>query len=82
MRAKNCFRQVCAKFALQTPDGDNIVVTAFEDTLRATAQDVSRLSKTELAEVLFLIENVLVKCDCNTVIVKCFMISFKTANLW
>ena len=65
MRAENCFSQVCAKFALQAPEGDNIIMTAFEDTLTATAQDVSSVSETELAEVLLLMEHVLVKDDCK-----------------
>ena len=70
MRAENCCSQVCAKFDLQTPEGENIVVTAFEGTLKATVWDVSSLSETELAEVLLLIENITVKYDSNTMIVK------------
>ena len=79
MRAENCCSQVCAKFTLLTPQGENIVVTTFGDTLTVNVQNVSSLSETKLAEVLLLIENVTVKYDdCKGT--KC-LISFKTVRL-
>ena len=70
MRADDCSTQLWAKLAIQTPEGDNVILTAFLDTLTATTvKNIPSLSDTEVAEVLLLMDNVTLNYNRNRMIV-------------
>lgn len=65
----NCNKRLSVHFTVQSQDGSDVTVTAFEQALKTVVPRVAEMSEEELTERLLLLNNITIKYSSSTLIV-------------